>query len=537
MNNKIDKDLFDSDEYKVPNPLEPDLIRFLADENYLPKLIKEVNSEWIYKKSNKIIYEIITDFFKSNSKIPNQKYISEEAKDKCNGNNELTDEIITIYKSCLNGKNDDDILNATILNRCITSVHDHWTSNTLNIGINKSITLLGQNNNSQALIRIEEAVSAIRQNGQNRTVIEYDVSEFAPIALDRYSTAFNDEEIITTGITELDAKMGGGFRKPNLVGLGCGTQGGKSIVSMNLGYNAFNQGLSVAYVSLEMSEEEFLARLHSRMSGVSATHILMRTMDEGEKLKLRKAVLLESVNTEKRKYAEKLIKSFGKKLANFTEDDFNTNFYNDSKISLRENTYYPIDIPANCSVEVLRSKILNLQQNRNCDMLIIDYPGIMEEIAANDQNWGTYSSLYTRLKALARELDVVLIAPIQAYNDGEYKYAKSIRDHIDIGLNWKRTEQDLKDSKVRFWFTKLRHSKIEIFEGNKDDAAKKDLESSDNDPTDRDLDYSMRDPIMATFNTDIMLLDDPPKKTDMSTNVGKRGASKNTSKKDENKEK
>ena len=518
MNNKTEKDLFEGDEHAIPNPLEPDLIRFLVDEHYVSSLIKEVKSEWLCLESNKHIFEIITDNYKSSSEIPDLNYVSEEARDKCNGNGELTDEIIAIYKSCINHK---EKLTRVKLNRCIKSVQDHWKTNTLYIGINKSINLLSENNNAQALVRIEEAVSKIRLNGQNNSIIEYDISEFAPTALERYSTAFEDEEIITTGIKELDEKMGGGFRKPNLVGLGCGTQGGKSIVSMNLGYNAFSQGLSVAYVSLEMSEEEFLARLHSRMSGVNATKVLMRTMDKEEKIQLRKAVLLESVDIEQKKYAEKLIKSFGKKIAIFTEEDFNTNFYNDSGISLRKNTYYPIDIPANCNVDDLRLKVLNLQQNRNCDMLIIDYPGIMEEIAVNDQGWGSYSSLYTRLKALARELNVVLIAPIQSYNDGEYKYAKAIRDHIDIGLNWKRTEQDLKDSKVRFWFTKLRHSKIEIFEGAKPDPVDDDFENSEED---RDLDYSMRNPIMATLNTDIMLLDNPEE--NKPSNYGNRGRPK-----------
>ena len=108
------------------------------------------------------------------------------------------------------------------------------------------------------------------------------------------------------------------------------------------------------------------------------------------------------------------------------------------------------------------------------------------------------SSLYTRLKALARELNVVLLAPIQSYDDGEYKYSKSIRDHIDIGLNWKRTEEDLKQSRVRFWFTKLRHSKIEIYEGDKDAIE---------DKTDEDIDYSMRNPVFAKLDTDVMLLD------------------------------
>ena len=127
-------------------------------------------------------------------------------------------------------------------------------------------------------------------------VVDYDIGEYASRALDRYEQDFKDEELISTGIEEIDNRMGGGFRKPNVVALGCGTQGGKSIISMNLGYSAYQQGLNVAYVTIEMSEEEFLARLHSRISEIPATNILMRDMNDVQKLKLRQKVLLDTVN-------------------------------------------------------------------------------------------------------------------------------------------------------------------------------------------------------------------------------------------------
>ena len=391
-----------------------------------------------------------------------------------------------------------DDLDHTQFIKSVNGVEKQWSINNLRKAVKVSARSLKAKDENKTLQIFENTVNKIRSNGKVNSVIEYDISEFAPKALERYSTAFEEEEIIKTGIHELDEKMGGGFRKPNLVGLGSGTQSGKSIVSMNFGYNAFTQGLSVAYVSLEMSEEEFLARLHSRISKVNATKILMRQMNNSEILTLRESILIASVEPEKQEYAKNLIKSFGKNLVKFKESDFNTNFYNDKGITLRKNTYYPIDIPSNCNIKDLRVKILKLQQTRSCDMLIIDYPGIMSEISESDQNWGTYSSLYTRLKALARELNVVLLAPIQSYDDGEYKYSKSIRDHIDIGLNWKRTEEDLKQSRVRFWFTKLRHSKIEIYEGDKDAIE---------DKTDEDIDYSMRNPVFAKLDTDVMLLD------------------------------
>ena len=58
--------------------------------------------------------------------------------------------------------------------------------------------------------------------------------------------------------------------------------------------------------------------------------------------------------------------------------------------------------------------MLRVKETRGCDVIIIDYAGIMEEVVRGEQSWNTYSNLYLRLKALARELDVVMITPVQS---------------------------------------------------------------------------------------------------------------------------
>ena len=167
--------------------------------------------------------------------------------------------------------------------------------------------------------------------------------------------------------------MGGGFRKPNVVALGCGTQGGKSIISMNLGYSAYQQGLNVAYVTIEMSEEEFLARLHSRISEIPATNILMRDMNDVQKLKLRQKVLLDTVNPRFLKESEEYINSIGKDLLKFSREDMDREFFESDFYVKRPNTYYPIDIPSGCRLEIIRSKIIKLKEKRGCDVFSIAF--------------------------------------------------------------------------------------------------------------------------------------------------------------------
>ena len=358
------------------------------------------------------------------------------------------------------------------------------------------------NNGQQALETMEKGVEDIRYTTSEAKIDDYDIGEFASNALDRYEQEFKEEELIETGVAEIDSRLGGGFSNPNVVDLGCGTQGGKSIISMNLGYSAYQQGLNVAYVTIEMSEEEFLARLHSRITGVPATNILMRDMNDIQKLQLRQKVLLDTVNPKFQDRAEKYLNEIGSDLLKFSKEDMDRNFFESDFYVKRPNTYYPIDIPSGCRLEIVRSKIIKLKEKRGCDVLIIDYAGIMDEILKGEQSWQSYSNLWLRLKALARELDVLLISPVQAHDEGQLKYSTAVRDHIDVGLNWKRTDEDMYFKRVRFWFTKLRHGKQEFNE------QEQDMMLNFNERENQSEDLTMRNPIYASLDTDVMLLSD-----------------------------
>ena len=58
----------DTKTFSIPekdNPVEPFLIRYLSSENYVKRMITEVNPSWILNRSNKIIFEIVINYFKS----------------------------------------------------------------------------------------------------------------------------------------------------------------------------------------------------------------------------------------------------------------------------------------------------------------------------------------------------------------------------------------------------------------------------------------------------------------------------------------
>ena len=481
----------------VVSKLEPQLMNYTTSEVYLERMVSEVKPEWIQDSSNRAVFEMIKEYWLASGRIPNLDIASEELRKKL-GKEEAQAPIL-VFSKLQNFKTD---LHDNQYSIAKQSVESNWIEQNLSFCMRQATTEMQSNNGQQALLTMEQAVESIRYSTSDTKIVDYDIAEFASNALDRYEQDFKEEELISSGVDEIDSRLGGGFRKPNVIALGCGTQVGKSIISMNLGYSAYQQGLNVAYVTIEMSEEEFLARLHSRITGVPATNILMRDMNDIQKLQLRQKVLLDTVNPKFQDRAEKYLNEIGSDLLKFSKEDMDRNFFESDFYVKRPNTYYPIDIPSGCRLEIVRSKIIKLKEKRGCDVLIIDYAGIMDEILKGEQSWQSYSNLWLRLKALARELDVLLISPVQAHDEGQLKYSTAVRDHIDVGLNWKRTDEDMYFKRVRFWFTKLRHGKQEFNE------QEQDMMLNFNERENQSEDLTMRNPIYASLDTDVMLLSD-----------------------------
>ena len=95
----------DTKNFSVPekdNPVEPFLIRYLSSESYVKRMISEVNPIWILNRSNKIIFEIIIDYYKSSGQLPDKEIVIDEIKK----NNHKVSTTINIYNSLDNWKNE-----------------------------------------------------------------------------------------------------------------------------------------------------------------------------------------------------------------------------------------------------------------------------------------------------------------------------------------------------------------------------------------------------------------------------------------------
>ena len=187
---------------------------------------------------------------------------------------------------------------------------------------------------------------------------------------------------VLTGFKRLDS-ITNGFKGGELIVLAARPSVGKSAMALNFVLNAAKeQQKSVAFFSLEMTNQQLLERLLSAMSSVPLSSIQTgRYSDTNELSKLNSAyqVLFEKM------------KLFGNDTANVRPSE-------------------------------IRSQCRRLKAQGNLDMIVIDYLGLMQ----SDQDDGRkenrqleVSSITRSMKNLAKELNVPILLLCQLNRQGE----------------------------------------------------------------------------------------------------------------------
>ncbi len=175
---------------------------------------------------------------------------------------------------------------------------------------------------------------------------------------------------VATGYDLLDAKTSG-FQKSELIIIAGRPSHGKTALAINIARNAaVNEGKNVAIFSLEMTTRELLIRMLSGEARVDNT-----------KLKTGRA----------------------------TENEWNrvaSNFH-----KLKTNIY--IDDTSELSVLELRAKARRIKQEFGIDMLIVDYLQLIRGLISHERRDLEVAYVSRSLKALAKELDIPVVACAQ----------------------------------------------------------------------------------------------------------------------------
>jgi len=172
---------------------------------------------------------------------------------------------------------------------------------------------------------------------------------------------------IPTGFADLD-KLLGGLQRSDLIILAGRPGLGKSTLAMNIAQYAASQGAIVGSFSLEMSAEQLVMRLLSSESKVDTQRLRQGLYNEKEESRIFDAIGMLS------------------DLPLFVDDS-----------------------PLQTIIE-MRGKCRRLQAERGLDLLIVDYLQLVRGNGRIDNRVQEMSEISRSLKALARDLDIPVLA-------------------------------------------------------------------------------------------------------------------------------
>lgn len=179
-----------------------------------------------------------------------------------------------------------------------------------------------------------------------------------------------------TGFEELDKKMGG-LQCSDLTIIAAESSIGKSSLSLSIALNAAKYGEKIAIYSMEMKAEQLTARIMAMESGVSSSNILYARLDGGQLQQIEKGVgKIENLNI----------------------------FFDDRSTS---------------SIDTILSSIRYMVMKYKVKGAIIDYLQILNVNMKNVNKEQAMGDVTRRLKNIAKELDIWVIALSQLSRDKE----------------------------------------------------------------------------------------------------------------------
>jgi len=236
---------------------------------------------------------------------------------------------------------------------------------------------IGQTATSQ-IETAEKQLFALAENGSHEgalTPVKVAVSE----AVKSIEEAFQrDGNLVgvTTGLRDMDAKLGG-LHNSDLLILAGRPSMGKTSLATNIAYNAAKayrdtggqEGAPVGFFSLEMSAEQLVGRILAEATEISSE-------------KLRKGEL--------------------------TDDEFANKLVPQSAL-LSECPLFIDDTPA-ISIAAMRTRARRLKRSHGLGMIVVDYLQLMKGTGRGDNRVQEISEVTQGLKAIAKELDIPVIA-------------------------------------------------------------------------------------------------------------------------------
>lgn len=225
----------------------------------------------------------------------------------------------------------------------------------------------------------EQTLFAVTQRRQH--------SDFLPLStvvqqfFEASQRADADEQVVPTGLLDLDSQLNGGLRPGQLALLAARPGMGKSGLALSIAYTlGVRLNRTVGFVSLEMSREELLVRLLAMHTGVDTRQVTARVRQGDPRMLDALGVLSEA------------------------------------PLALEDS--------ALLSVMDVRAKARRLATQRRLDLLVVDYLQLLIGDAPTSNRVDEVSRISRQLKLLARELQCPILALSQLSRAVETRASK-----------------------------------------------------------------------------------------------------------------
>lgn len=232
----------------------------------------------------------------------------------------------------------------------------------------KSLSLEDKSPAKNVLEKAEKGLFEISQGGLRNSLTALDVimSDTVQTIMKRVQ---NRGELsgVTTGFTDLNSLLGG-FQKSDLVLLAARPSMGKTAIAVNLAVNAAKAGKKVAMFSLEMSKTQIGQRILASFAQMNLSSLFKGEL-EGQDL-----VNLITASNELSKYS------------------------------------LHIDDTAAISLIELKAKLRRLKMEEGLDLVVVDYLQLMTTGERIENRVQEISQISRGLKAIAKELDIPVLA-------------------------------------------------------------------------------------------------------------------------------
>ncbi|HEX6995186.1 MAG TPA: replicative DNA helicase [Gammaproteobacteria bacterium] len=231
----------------------------------------------------------------------------------------------------------------------------------------------------------EQRVFEIADRGQRRGSGFIALKHILPKTIDRLDVLSHTEGEITgisTGFTDMD-RMTAGLQRGDLIIIAGRPSMGKTTFAMNIAENAaIGANVPVAVFSMEMSAEQLSFRMIGSIGRVSQSHL---------------------------------------RTGRLTDEDWSRI---ESAVSMMSNAPIFIDDSAGLTPTDVRARARRLKREQGLGLVVVDYLQLMQVTGTTENRATEISEISRSLKALAKELDVPVIALSQLNRSVEQRTDK-----------------------------------------------------------------------------------------------------------------